>query len=264
MSGGPFHYSFLTSAIPPEALSDDRVLAASPLIYQPRVPKAYELRLTYIGNTLLAARLDSQAHAESSLDWRRASKAKAPIVRTEVPRGVDAACRHIMATLGLRYGAFDLIVQPGGDAVFLEVNEAGQCFWLELANPELPMLDVLLEFFQSRDPEHVYSQRQPRYRLRDFMVLRWDGRPTGPVGSVTMRCLTMLPPAFVSTPKPARALSSRHGELLQLRSSRDSLAPACRSFGCFLFHAPSSGLDTKWAAPCVTSEYTATALRGSM
>lgn len=34
-------------------------------------------------------------------------------------------------TLKLRFGAFDFIVTPAGEVVFLEVNPSGQWLWLD-------------------------------------------------------------------------------------------------------------------------------------
>ena len=47
-----------------------------------------------------------------------------------------------MQSLGLVYGAIDLIVTPSGEYVFLEINPAGQFLWAESA-AGLPLLDAL-------------------------------------------------------------------------------------------------------------------------
>jgi hypothetical protein len=38
---------------------------------------------------------------------------------------------ELMDRLELNYGALDLIVTPGGEHVFLEVNPVGEFWWLE-------------------------------------------------------------------------------------------------------------------------------------
>lgn len=42
-----------------------------------------------------------------------------------------------------------MIVTPGGDYVFLEVNEMGQFLWIEAANPEIRLLDHFCSFLMS-------------------------------------------------------------------------------------------------------------------
>jgi D-alanine-D-alanine ligase-like ATP-grasp enzyme len=53
-----------------------------------------------------------------------------------------------MEVFGLNYGAVDMILTPDDRYVFLEINPAGEFFWLELKNPKFPVsaaiADVLL------------------------------------------------------------------------------------------------------------------------
>lgn len=51
-----------------------------------------------------------------------------------------------MDDLGIVFGCFDLIVTPGGDYVFLEVNEMGAFVWIEEQNPEIKLVDAFSEF----------------------------------------------------------------------------------------------------------------------
>lgn len=57
-----------------------------------------------------------------------------------------------MERLGILFGAFDFIVTPRGEHVFLKVNSAGQFLWVEEANPEVPTLAPFVDFLLSRDP----------------------------------------------------------------------------------------------------------------
>jgi len=55
---------------------------------------------------------------------------------------------HLMDYFGLNYGAVDMIVTPDNRHIFLEINPAGEFFWLEAYNPKFPIsraiADVLL------------------------------------------------------------------------------------------------------------------------
>ena len=62
-------------------------------------------------------------------------------------------CRALLRRLGLVFGCIDFIVTPEGEYVFLEVNQMGQFLWVELANPEFPLLQAFAEFLVSQDPE---------------------------------------------------------------------------------------------------------------
>ena len=48
-----------------------------------------------------------------------------------LPLDVATGLRQLAARLGLSYGAADLVVTPDGRHVFLEINPAGEWFWLD-------------------------------------------------------------------------------------------------------------------------------------
>jgi hypothetical protein len=104
----------------------------APGIFQRRLDKAYELRVTVVGDEAFPVRIDSQAHDSGKLDWRRA-QSELDWVPCELPAEVHGRLRRVHRSLGLVYGAYDFIVTPEGDHVFLEVNPAGQWLWLERA-----------------------------------------------------------------------------------------------------------------------------------
>ena len=126
-------------------LPDDEVLRLSPGIFQQRIDKAYELRVTVMGERVFAARLLSQEREESRVDWRNAF-ANLAVEPAELPAADAERCRRVMADLGIVFGCFDLIVTPDGDIVFLEVNEMGQFLWLDEANREINTLAPFCEF----------------------------------------------------------------------------------------------------------------------
>jgi hypothetical protein len=120
-----------TSEIGLDDLPDDEVLRLGPGIFQKRIDKAYELRVTVMGDYACSAKLLSQQHPDARIDWRSAGK-EVEVVSGELPDEIYDACRLMMSRLGIVFGCFDFAVTPQGQHVFLEVNEMGQFLWLLL------------------------------------------------------------------------------------------------------------------------------------
>lgn len=107
-------------------------LAGCPLIFQDFQPKAYELRVTVVGEQVLACRIDSQAAGgETATDWRRYNLPRTPHARYELPADVSARLIEFHRLAGLGFSAFDLIRTTDGRYVFLETNAYGQWLWIE-------------------------------------------------------------------------------------------------------------------------------------
>ncbi|MFY0563295.1 MvdC/MvdD family ATP grasp protein [Archangium lansingense] len=138
------YYMPFTSALTEEQLVADELLQAVPGIYQVRVPKAYELRVTMMGRRAFTARLHSQETQGGRLDWRRAQE-ELRMEPFELPAEIATQCFELMRKLDIVFGCFDLIVRPDGRYVFLEVNQAGQFLFVEDATG-LPLLDAFTEF----------------------------------------------------------------------------------------------------------------------
>ncbi|MEZ4454008.1 MAG: hypothetical protein R3B09_31415 [Nannocystaceae bacterium] len=124
-------------------------LRYSPMVFQEKIEKALELRITAVGRRLFAAAVDSQAVDGAEVDWRERGisllRAWTPYA---LPSAVEAALHRYMDAIGMNYSAIDVIVEPSGRHVFLEANPAGECFWLEYNRPNFPLstaiADVLL------------------------------------------------------------------------------------------------------------------------
>ncbi len=140
-----------TSVVTGEDLPTDDTLRLVPGIFQSRIPKAYELRVTFMGGHRVTARIMSQKKAASQLDWR-AAFADIDVEPGELPEATDAACRRLMERLGIVFGCFDFIVTPAGEHIFLEVNEMGQFLFIEEIHPEIRLLAPFTEFLISGDP----------------------------------------------------------------------------------------------------------------
>ena len=119
-------------------------LTACPVIVQAEVAKRLELRVTVVGNRVFAAEIHSQQSNHTQLDWRCYDTATTRHAVHRLPEPVRRRCLALLAGLGLRYGAIDLIVTPDDRYVFLEVNPTGQWLWIEDAT-DLPLSDAIAD-----------------------------------------------------------------------------------------------------------------------
>ncbi|MEU3972072.1 ATP-grasp ribosomal peptide maturase [Streptomyces bacillaris] len=98
-------------------------VSVCPHMFQAKVDKAFDVRVTAVGGRLFGVRIDSP-----DLDWRYRQDLMTctPI---EVPAPVARAVAAYLAELRLYYGAFDFAVTQAGDWYFLECNPNGQWAW---------------------------------------------------------------------------------------------------------------------------------------
>jgi glutathione synthase/RimK-type ligase-like ATP-grasp enzyme len=107
-------------------------LALCPMTFQEKLEKSVELRVTVVGERVFAASIDSGQMERSKTDWRREGLALIAAWKPyTLPAAVEKGILGLMDAFGLNYGAIDVIVTPEGRHVFLEVNPAGEFFWLE-------------------------------------------------------------------------------------------------------------------------------------
>jgi glutathione synthase/RimK-type ligase-like ATP-grasp enzyme len=149
-SDGRMAFSY-TSVVGENDLPSDNTLRLTPGIFQRRLDKAFEVRVTCMGRRLIAVRLDSQAVAGAALDWRSAQNSSLRPTAIALPPVVAEQCRRLLDALDLRFGCIDFVVTPEGEYVFLEINQMGQFLWIEEANPAIPMLDAFVAFILDPD-----------------------------------------------------------------------------------------------------------------
>jgi glutathione synthase/RimK-type ligase-like ATP-grasp enzyme len=121
-----------TSPLSAADLAELDQLALSPMTFQEQLAKRVELRVTVIGGRVFAAAVDSQAVPAARTDWRKAGRALLHAwTPYTLPDDVATRLQQLAARLGLAYGAADFVVTPDGRHVFLEINPAGEWFWLD-------------------------------------------------------------------------------------------------------------------------------------
>jgi glutathione synthase/RimK-type ligase-like ATP-grasp enzyme len=136
---------------PSEFVASYESIAACPTQFQEYIKKAFELRITVIGDNVFAVKIDSQIDSKSEVDWRPNAKAL-PHSVYELPERIREFCTKFISSQGLVYGAMDFIVTPKKEYVFLENNPFGQYLWLELETG-LPLTATMAEYLKSLNSE---------------------------------------------------------------------------------------------------------------
>src|SRR5699024_8018709 len=108
--------------------------------FQRWVPKEYEARVLVVGDSVFGCAIHAHT-AETYVDWRNdyAALSYSPVA---VPPEVAAGALEYCVTLQLCYAAFDFVVTPDGQWVFLECNPGGQFGWIE-DETGLPITETL-------------------------------------------------------------------------------------------------------------------------
>lgn len=126
-------------------------IALSPTQFQEYVKKAFELRVTVVGERVFAVKIDSQLHEETRVDWRLYTQLN-PHSVYKLPEEIDLFCVKFLQEQRLLFGAMDFIVTPEGEYYFLENNPFGQYLWLEYET-NLPlteeMCNLLIHYLNS-------------------------------------------------------------------------------------------------------------------
>jgi glutathione synthase/RimK-type ligase-like ATP-grasp enzyme len=106
-------------------------LASCPALFQKKISKRYDWRITTVGARAFSARaaFDPQV---SPVDWRQEQDAATRFVHAEPPPDILDRLFRLAGDSGIVYGAHDLIETANGEFFFLETNPAGQWGWLEL------------------------------------------------------------------------------------------------------------------------------------
>ncbi|MFF2658920.1 ATP-grasp ribosomal peptide maturase [Kitasatospora sp. NPDC058032] len=98
-------------------------VSVCPHLFQEKVPKGFDVRVTAVGDRLFGVRIDSP-----DLDWRRRQD-QMTCTPIDVPGSVARSVAAYIRQLRLVYGAFDFAVTDSGNWYFLECNPNGQWAW---------------------------------------------------------------------------------------------------------------------------------------
>ena len=131
-AGGEAVYTNILSEYFWQSEQANERLQLCPGIFQTYIAKAFELRVTVVGNLCFAAKIDSQASSKTRVDWRRYDFANVNHEAFALPKDIQQKCIQLISSMDLVFGAIDMIVTPDGEYYFLEVNANGQWAWIQL------------------------------------------------------------------------------------------------------------------------------------
>jgi ATP-grasp ribosomal peptide maturase len=119
-----------TTRVPPGA--DFAAVAYGPTLLQRRIAKRADIRLTAVGDRLLAARKATCADGDPEVVDVRFTPSTAPWCPADVPPRLAESVRTYLREAELAYGAFDFAEDADGTWWFLECNQSGQFGFVEV------------------------------------------------------------------------------------------------------------------------------------
>jgi hypothetical protein len=161
--------STYTARVRADDLPSDELLRAGPGIFQAQVQKKFEVRAQFFGASYFALKIDPSRIEYGEMDWRLHQNGSMTDGHVALPDSVYEACLKQLRSLGLVAGAFDFIVTPEDEWVYLEVNEAGQFIFVEQWCEELTVFDALCDFMESADPSFKYRAKSDPHRLAELI-----------------------------------------------------------------------------------------------
>ncbi len=150
--------SSATALLHAGALANPSAMKIAPGIYQRFVPLVFDVRVLVAGQSLVAARL--QADGSERVDSRCKAHKPGAVFPIKLAPELEELCFQLVRKMGLVSGSIDLGVAVDGSVVFFEINQAGNFQWMELCNPELPVLDMVCSFLASGDSGFEYGGRR--------------------------------------------------------------------------------------------------------
>ncbi|MFD9003596.1 ATP-grasp ribosomal peptide maturase [Streptomyces sp. NPDC059582] len=139
-----------TSRVAPDA--DFSAVAYGPTLLQRRVAKRADIRLTVVGERMLAARKATDPDASPDLVDVRYATSAVPWCPVEVPPRIAAGVQAYLREAELAYGAFDFAEDADGTWWFLECNQSGQFGFVEVDTGQ-PIARGIAEWLAQSVPE---------------------------------------------------------------------------------------------------------------
>ncbi len=125
-------------------------LRHAPVIFQPVVPGIRDVRVTVIGEQVIASEFDIENM--EGVDYR-VRMAEIPCRPHELPNSVIDQVLAFMARLGLEYGGIDFRLTPDRDYVFFEINTAGEFLYVEDRTGQ-PIAEAMAAHLAAGQPSH--------------------------------------------------------------------------------------------------------------
>jgi hypothetical protein len=148
----PAYVPLIVSSALPADIAPGRAV-----VVQEYVPHVRELRVFHLDGALAAFEIGKHAPATQWTDPDRVT-----VRPVACPPAAAHAVRVLSAAWRLRYGAFDLLVRPGGEVVFLEANPDGDWLWYEHRAGRPGLVSFLAAVMVRALFDRTLRQRSPR------------------------------------------------------------------------------------------------------
>ncbi|MCF2219801.1 MvdD family ATP-grasp ribosomal peptide maturase [Chryseobacterium sp. PS-8] len=121
-----------TNVVKEDKLEELDTLLYCPMQFQKKIEKKKELRITIVGREVYAFEIDSQQSEAAKIDWRKDGvNLIDKWIPAELPTDIEAKLLELLDVYNIDYGAIDMIVSPEDKYYFIEINCAGEFFWLD-------------------------------------------------------------------------------------------------------------------------------------
>ncbi|AWW36177.1 30S ribosomal protein S6 modification protein RimK [Streptomyces sp. AS58] len=141
-----------TSRVAPDA--DFAAVAFGPTLLQRRIAKRADIRLTVVGERMLAARKATAPDADPDEVDVRFAPGDVPWRPSDVPPRIADGVRAYLREAELAYGAFDFAEDADGTWWFLECNQSGQFGFVEVDTGQ-PIARTIAEWLARPVPENA-------------------------------------------------------------------------------------------------------------
>lgn len=149
----------LTNRVTTNDLAANDSLVPTPGIFQPYIPKRFELRITIVGRRVFACAIDAQSSPRARDDWRRYDWTNTRYEAYDLPSDIEERLLALMDRMSLAFGSIDMIVTPTNEHVFLEINPNGQFdFIAKLAG--LPIYEHLAAMLSQGSVDYAMEDAQ--------------------------------------------------------------------------------------------------------
>lgn len=129
--GDDDYVSIFTSAVPSDSFEQLGLVRNTLCMFQERVARSADIRVTVVGDSVFACALTSGSASTDSFVDIRELYGQLCYEPSALPPSVEERLRTMLRDNGLLYGAFDLLLTPDGEYVFLELNPSGLFSWIE-------------------------------------------------------------------------------------------------------------------------------------
>jgi MvdD family ATP-grasp ribosomal peptide maturase len=121
-----------TNVVKEDKLEELDTLLYCPMQFQKKIEKKKELRVTIVGRDVYAFEIDSQQSDAAKVDWRKDGvNLIDKWVPTDLPSDIEVKLLELLDIYNVDYGAIDIIVSHEDEYYFIEINGAGEFFWLD-------------------------------------------------------------------------------------------------------------------------------------